>query len=318
MAGDLSVNAGAAVLVEAMVEDAERFRIGVSRGSRGERLIDAGARHLGGIEAGLRLATICMGGLGRVELTAARSNGGRWPWSIEVASSRPKIACLASQYAGWNLSHGSYMALGSGPARALARKEKLFEELDYKDEFTTATIVLETDAPPPVEIVDKLAHDCRVKPSDLNIIYAPTRSLAGGVQVVARVLEVALHAAHEAKFPLDRIVDGMGAAPISPPHPDFVTALGRTNDAIIYGGHVHLFVTGPANDARDLATALPSLSSRDYGEPFAQTFKRFQGDFYAIDPKLFSPAEIVVSAIDTGESFHGGAVNWDILDASFA
>ena len=47
-------------------------------------------------------------------------------------------------------------------------------------------------------------------------------------------------------FPLERIVDGMGAAPLAPPHPDFVTAMGRTNDAIIYGGQVHLFVTGPA------------------------------------------------------------------------
>lgn len=319
--GGMSVNANAEALVEAMAADAERLRIQVSRGGRGERLVDAGAACLGGIEAGLRLAEICMGGLGRVRL-CAKGGGSRWPWSIEVGSSRPKIACLASQYAGWNLSHGegrgAYHAMGSGPARAMARKEKLFEELGYGDRAATATIVLEADGPPPPEIVDKLARDCGVEASRLNILFAPTRSIAGSVQVVARVLEVALHAAHEAKFPLDRIVDGMGVAPLSPPHPEFVTALGRTNDAIIYGGQVQLFVTGPAEDASALATALPSLSSRDYGEPFAATFKRFKGDFYAIDPKLFSPAEVIVSAIETGQSFHGGAVNWDILDASFA
>jgi methenyltetrahydromethanopterin cyclohydrolase len=128
---------------------------------------------------------------------------------------------------------------------------------------------------------------------------------------------VALHKAFELGFPIDRVVDGMGAAPLSPPHPDFVTAMGRTNDAIIYAGTVHLFVTGSAEDARALADRLPSKGSRDYGRPFAEIFKRVKGDFYAIDPMLFSPAEVVVTAIETGESFRRGEVNADMLDASF-
>src|SRR4029077_14566419 len=95
------------------------------------------------------------------------------------------------------------------------------------------------------------------------------------------------------------------------------TAMGRTNDAIIYAGRVHLFVTGAASDARDLAQALPSEDSRDYGQPFAEIFKRFKGDFYAIDPMLFSPAEVIVTALDSGESFHKGHVDLKLLDASF-
>jgi methenyltetrahydromethanopterin cyclohydrolase len=138
------------------------------------------------------------------------------------------------------------------------------------------------------------------------------------VQVVARVLEVALHKAHELKFPLDRIVDGMGAAPLAPPHPDFVTAMGRTNDAIIYAGRVHLMVTGLASDARDLAMRLPSAGSRDHGRPFAEIFKGFKGDFYAIDPMLFSPAEVIVTAIDSGDSFRNGHLDLGLLDASFS
>ena len=158
------------------------------------------------------------------------------------------IACLASQYAGWRLSHGegkdAFFALGSGPARALAGKEPIFHDLAYRDNARVATLVIESARPPPSPVVEKIARDCGVAPERLTIIYAPTQSLAGAVQIVARVLEVALHKAHELKFPLDRIVDGMGAAPLAPPHPDFVTAMGRTNDAIIYGGRVHLFVTG--------------------------------------------------------------------------
>jgi methenyltetrahydromethanopterin cyclohydrolase len=317
----VSVNAKAAALVDRLKADAAELRIAVERGGLGETLIDAGNRRPGSIAAGLRLAEICMGGLGTIEIAPSASTP-RWPWTLVVRSSDPVTACLASQYAGWRLSHGegkdAFMALGSGPARALARKEPLFDLLDYRDSAMAATLVLESSRPPPAPLVRKVADDCRIEPEQLTIIYAPTQSLAGSVQISARVLEVALHKAHELKFPLGRIVEGLGAAPLAPPHPDMVTAMGRTNDAIIYAGRVHLFVTGPADAARALADRLPSEGSRDYGRPFLEIFRRFGGDFYAIDPMLFSPAEAIVTALDTGESFHKGRVDLSLLDASFA
>src|SRR5437588_499870 len=158
---------------------------------------------------------------------------------------------------------------------------------------------------------------CGFSPERLSFLYAPTQSLAGSVQVVARVLEVALHKTHELKFPLERIVEGLGAAPLSPPHPDFVIAMGRTNDAIIYGGRVHLFVTGPMGDARELADRLPSRRSRDYGRPFAEIFASFNRDFYAIDPMLFAPAAVIVTALESGESFQAGGLDPKLLDAAF-
>jgi methenyltetrahydromethanopterin cyclohydrolase len=312
----ISVNDGAGRLVDALVAEAARLEIGVETGSAGETLIDAGAHRRGGIEAGLRIAAICLGGLGEVAL-APDAKLPNWPWTISVRSSQPVIACLASQYAGWSLSHGKFFALGSGPVRALAQKEALFEELGYRDRSARATLVIESGQAPPPEVIAKVAGDCGLEPSALTVVYAPTQSLAGGAQVVARVLEVALHKAHALKFPLARIVDGMGAAPLSPPHPDFMTAMGRTNDAIIYGGRVHLMVTGPADDARALAEALPSGTSRDYGAPFKDVFKRFNGDFYAIDPMLFSPAQTLVTAIESGETFRAGAVDAKLVDVSF-
>jgi len=317
----LSVNRRAADLTAALRRDAALLNLGVARGRLGETLVDAGASRRGGVEAGLRIAEICMGGLGAVRL-APDSATPRWPWTITVGSPQPVIACLGSQYAGWRLAHGTgadaFFALGSGPARALARSEAVLNDIGYADEADEATLVIESDRPPPPEIVEKVARDCRVAPPALTVIFAPTQSLAGGAQVTARVLEVALHKAHELKFPLDRVVAGMGAAPLSPPHPDFVVAMGRTNDAIIYGGRVHLYVAGPAADAEALARALPSRASRDFGAPFAEVFKRFKGDFYAIDPMLFSPAEIIVTAIESGASFHAGSLHHELLDASFA
>jgi methenyltetrahydromethanopterin cyclohydrolase len=319
-AGAISVNARAATLVTELVADAATLRVAVSRGEFGETRIDAGASALGSIAAGLKIAEICMGGLGTVELIpSARTPN--WPWTLVTRSSDPVTACLASQYAGWKLAYGegkdAFFALASGPARALARTEAIFQELAYADSADSATLVLESPRPPPPPVVQKVVADCKVAPERLTIVYAPTQSLAGTTQIVARTLEVALHKTHELKFPLDRIVEGMGAAPLAPPHPKLVSAMGRTNDAIVYGGRVHLFVTGPANDAHALANELPSAGSRDYGRPFAEIFAAAKGDFYAIDPLLFSPAEVMITAIETGETFRKGEVDLKLLDASF-
>jgi methenyltetrahydromethanopterin cyclohydrolase len=303
-----------------MVKEAAELQIEVTRGDRGETIIDCGAHARGGIEAGLRMARICMGGLGEVDLMPSDPLP-RWPWHIVVRSSQPVTACLASQLAGWSLRHEEagkkFAALGSGPARALARKEPLFAELPHREIADRAILVMESDSAPPAAVLRKVAADCGVAPDRLTVLFAPVRSLAGSVQIVARVVEVALHKAHALRFPLDRILDVVGSAPLSPPHPDLTTSMGRTNDAIIFGGSVHLFVRGPAAEAASLADRLPSSASRDYGAPFAEVFKRFGGDFYAIDPMLFSPAEVAVTALESGETFRAGAVSAKLLDASF-
>lgn len=316
----LSVNSRATALAAKLIARADELKIGVTQGELGETLIDAGAHFSGSVEAGLAIAEICMGGLGAVSLFS-NAETPRWPWSVAVRSSHPVIACLASQYAGWRLADGegkgAYAALGSGPARALARTEAIYAELGYIDTAPEGVMVIEADRPPPRGLVARIALDCALDARQLTFIYAPTQSLAGGCQVAARSLEVALHKAHELKFPLERIVEGMGCAPLPPPHPNFVAAMGRTNDAIIYAGRAHLYVKGPAAEAKALAERLPSCNSRDFGRPFAEVFRRFKGDFYAIDPHLFSPAEVIVTALESGESFHGGGFDLKILDASF-
>ncbi len=315
MAYSSGLNDRAMALADAMIADAQNLRLAVSLGPLGETLVDAGGQALGGIEAGLQLARIAMAGLGSVDLGQADSAG---RFQVLVRSSQPVLACLASQYAGWALARDKFFALGSGPARALARREALFEHIAIDEKAARAVLVLESASPPPAALVAEIARDCGLAPSCLAIFHASTQSLAGSTQVVARVLEVALHKAHELKFPLERIVDGMGMAPLVPPHPDFITAMGRTNDAIIYGGRVHLFVSGPAEAARDLARAMPSSASGDHGQPFAEIFRRFGGDFYKIDPMLFSPAEVAVTALESGQTFRAGQVKDALLAPSFA
>jgi methenyltetrahydromethanopterin cyclohydrolase len=316
-----SVNAKAEPLVKALIAEAGALRVDVTQGRLGECRIDCGVRAVGGLEAGRRIAEICLGGLGRVSLETTEADTS-WPFMVTVHTAQPVLACLGSQYAGWSLSGEEggkkYSMLGSGPARALGSSEKLFDELGYRDRAESAVLVLEADCPPPSDLVEQVAKACKLRPERLTFIYAPTSSLAGTVQIAARCLEVALHKAHELHFPLDHIIDGIATAPLPPPAPDFVAAMGRTNDAIIYGGRAQLFVSSGAKEAKGLADNLPSLKSKDYGKPFADIFAAVKGDFYAIDRMLFSPAMVTVTSLKTGESFEGGRIDEAVLSRSFA
>lgn len=314
----LSVNAQAQPLVERLRREADALRIAVRRDDTGVCLVDAGIAAPGSVAAGLLIGEICMGGLGQVRLRAGADGG--WPSWLEVSSSQPVLACLASQYAGWSLAASKeetggkkFFALGSGPARALAVKEALFAELGYRDHADRGVLVLEVDRPPPRVVLDKVLRDCALAADALTVVLTPTTSPAGTTQVVARALEVALHKAHELGFTLANIVDGTASAPLPAPSPDAVQAMGRSNDAILYGGRAHLVVRGGDDAARDLALRLPSRNSRDFGRSFADIFAAVEYDFYKIDPALFAPAEVWVSNLDSGRSFHGGALEMGLL-----
>ncbi len=311
-----SVNALTNPLVEQLLSNAKDLRLGVERSVNGATIIDAGIDYDGGLEAGRLIAEICMGGLGHVSLQTSTTFS-HWPWMLSVHSNNPILSCLGSQYAGWSLAHEKFFSLGSGPGRALADREDLFKELGYKDQSNSACLVLESDKAPPIEVIEKVSRDTGVSIENLTFILTPTRSLAGTVQIVARVLEVAMHKIHTLHFPLDHVVDGMASAPVPPPSPDFLTGMGRTNDAILFGGHAHLFVKGSDDAAVALAKALPSNSSRDFGRPFAEVFKSVNMDFYKIDPMLFSPAAVTVTALESGNTFTGGALDAALIDQSF-
>jgi methenyltetrahydromethanopterin cyclohydrolase len=314
----LSVNRQAQPLVERLLREADALRVQVTRDAAGPCLVDAGIAVPGSVAAGLLIAEICMGGFGEVALTTRAVDG--WPTWLEVRSSQPVLACLASQYAGWSLAASKeetggkkFFALGSGPARALAVKEPLFAELGYRDAAAQGVLVLEVDRPPPAVVLQKVLRDCALEPEALTVVLTPTTSAAGTTQVVARVLEVALHKAHELGFALADIVDGVASAPLPAPSPDGVQAMGRTNDAILYGGRVQLSVRGSDEAALALAQRLPSRTAREFGRSFADIFQAVEYDFYKIDPALFAPAEAWVSNLDSGRTFHAGALDMDLL-----
>lgn len=312
----ISINRLSYELVTELKKNASKYRLKVSKNKKGTTIIDAGILAEGSLPAGIKISEICMGGLGSIKINSKKFSK-LINWNVDVSASHPVLACLASQYAGWSLSHGNFFSLGSGPARALAKREKIFEEINYTDNFSKTSIVLETNKVPPYPIIQKISNDCKIDEDQINIIIAPTTSMVGNIQVVARVLEVALHKAHELKFPLEKIVDGMGSAPIPPIAKDTLSGMGRTNDAIIYGGSIFLTIRGSGDEARKLAKELPSQNSKDFGIPFKEIFRKYEGDFYKIDGSLFSPARVSINSLESGETFHGGIIKTDLVEKSF-
>jgi methenyltetrahydromethanopterin cyclohydrolase len=224
---------------------------------------------------------------------------------------------MASQYAGWSISVDGFFAMGSGPLRAHARVEReLFEKLSYEEDAAHGVLVLETRTLPTDEVAAWVAQKARLTPSQLTFVVAPTASLAGGVQISARILETGLHKMETLGFDVRRVVSGMGTAPVPPVAKNDLRAIGRTNDCILYGGQARYTVRAADAELAELVPQLPASASRDYGTPFYDIFQRYQGDFYKIDPLLFSPAEVWLTSSESGRTFHAGHLNPEVLTAS--
>lgn len=311
----LTLNERALRVAEEMIARAFELRIEV-RNLGGARVLDCGIQAEGGLQAGLGLARVCLAGLGDVTLVAGDTAGIPCP-QVQVQSDQPVLACMASQYAGWQVAAGKFFAMGSGPMRAAYGKEDLFDHIPGREQTPVAVGTLETRKLPTEEVIAFLAEKLKMPADRLTLVAAPAASPAGTLQVVARSLETALHKLHELKFDLKQVVSGFGVAPLPPPAADELQAIGRTNDAILYGGRVSIWVRADDDQLAAVGPKVPSSASADHGAPFAAIFERYNRDFYKIDPMLFSPAAIVLHNLKTGKSHSFGKTEPDVLRKSF-
>jgi methenyltetrahydromethanopterin cyclohydrolase len=309
------VNKGALEVVKRILDEKESLDCRVQEEKDGSTIIDAGIHCQGSIELGQLIGEACLGGLGSVKLSKVYIDELELP-AVVVGTDYPKIATLASQYAGWTIKVGEFIAMGSGPARALARVERLYEELDYKDNAKKGVIVLETRTDPTEEVTSYIAEKCRIPTSNLYCIVVPTASIAGSVQISSRIVEVGMHKLHEIGFDPEKVRRGYGVAPIAPVANKDSRAMGVTNDCILYGGRTYYFVKSDEDNLQEIVEKVPSSTSDQYGQPFYDLFKSVGFDFYKIDPLLFSPAEITINHIETGKIYHAGELNPKVLKQS--
>ncbi len=285
----------------------------------GALVLDAGAAASGSTTAGLLMARLCLGDAAEVSFVPENADRLACDLSVMVRTDQPVLACLGGQYAGWPVQAGDYFAMGSGPMRMARGREPLLADLRLDETPQQAAGTLESDRLPDADVIAAIAEDCGLPPEQLALMVAPAGSLAGTTQVVARSVETALHKLHELKFDVRSIFSAIGIAPLAPPArpDDVVGGIGRTNDAILYGGRVTLWVDCPQAAIDDVIASVPSSASPDYGRPFAEIFKDYQYDFYRVDPHLFSPAVVQIINRRSGKAVRCGQINTDVLRASF-
>lgn len=313
----LSVNQMAWEKAQKFIDNPEFYGVTVSKSTAGATIIDAGVKAPGGFQAGKKLIELCMGGAGKAQLGFKTYGDLTFP-SVTISTDHPAIAALGSQFAGWRIKEGESIAIGSGPARALALKPKdIFEEIGYKDSSDKAVLTLESNNLPSDMLIEKVTGACNITAENLIVVVAPTASIAGLTQVVGRVVEVGIHKLRTLGLSPKVIRYALGFAPIPPLGTDFEVAMARTNDAILYGGTVYCTVDyDDEATLQKIISQAPSMMSKDYGKPFLQIFREADRDFYKIDHGLFAPAVLMINNAKTGRTFKAGQINPKVLSES--
>ena len=316
-APQLSVNHTAWPLVKKLCDDAERYGVAVKETKSGTTLIDAGIKARGGFLAGQIITEICLGGYGHAEIFYKQYKDLEIP-SIFVYTDHPVVATLGSQFGGWHINMGNYVAIGSGPARALALKPReIYEKINYRDKADVTVLVLETNMEPPENVITYISSQCGVTSDRLFLILVPTTTISGSTQISGRIVETGIHKLTKLGLDPKLIMHAWGYAPIAPVHPKFAEAMGRTNDAILYAGVTCYTIRyGDDEKLRELVNKASSSTSKSYGKPFFEIFKKVDYDFRRIDPDLFAPAVLIINNATTGNTFKAGSVNLEVFKRS--
>lgn len=317
----VSVNLEAKKTVDLMIRKANELNLAVDVLNNGSTIIDAGVNVTGSFKAGELYTKVCLGGLADVGISIPGDFSENFALpSVKIKTDFPAISTLGSQKAGWSVSVEDFFALGSGPARALALKPaETYKEIGYKDEADLAILTLEADRLPGVDVTEVIASESNVSPKNVYVLVAPTSSLVGSIQISGRVVENGTYKMLEfLHFDVNKVKHAAGIAPIAPVDPDGLKAMGKTNDAVLFGGRTYYYIESEeGDDVKSMAEKLPSSASAGYGKPFFDVFKEAEFDFYKIDKGMFAPAEVVINDLRTGEIFRTGYVNNELLMKSF-
>lgn len=278
-------------------------------------MLDFAPDGVGSLAGGLLLTQICLSNLAEVSIVPGSEDLSLN--RVQVVTDFPLEACIASQYAGWPFSHNKYFAMCSGPARIARGQEEILTSYQLTADQHQVVGVLETRQLPSDAEMEEFAKQCDVSPENVTLCVAPTASIPAAVQIVGRSVETTLHKLHELGFDLTQIKSACGVAPIPPIANDDLVALGWTNDSILYGADVQLWVRCEDRWLEEWGAKIPSESSSDFGRPFQEIFEMYQRDFYQIDKHLFSPARVTINNLDSGRSFVLGRIHTDILKQSF-
>ncbi len=299
----LSVNERAYSIVEDLMEFEEDYCVKVHELKNKATVIDCGVNAKGSYDAGMFFVQISMGGLAGVNVQLENVENISIPF-IYVYTDYPALACLGCQMAGWKIEMDGFEGFASGPARTLALKPReIFEVLDYEDDAEYAVVTFECNKLPNEEVAEQIALECDVDVSEVYMLVTKPDSLVGAIQIVGRVVEVALFKLKSLGYDVNKIRNAMGKCPI-PPICDKTSTI--ANDFIAYYGTVYI--------VSDLYSEIFESATFDKTAYYGKSFEEI-GDFFSLDPSVFAPAQIVLNAENRSKVF--GKLNPEFILKSF-
>lgn len=314
----VSINEEAVKVVKNVIKDAARLGVKINKLSNGTTILDMGINADGSWQAGIEFVKLNMGNLGMVDIVPYQV-GDLELSGVLVHSDQVVTSTIASQIAGWKITNGDNTIIGSGPARAQAIVESdyYFEMTDYRDQNDECVLCLQMEKLPDVNIANQVAKACGVTPENIYLVVAPSASLVGSIQVAARSVEQTVHKMFEHDFNLKNIKFAKGLAPIAPIINDETEAMGRINDALLYGGYSEFWVDCDDDEIIQVINHLVSGASDHCGEPFSKLYSEAENDFYKMDKNIHAMSKVKMHNMKTGKLFEAGTIHTDVIKESY-
>lgn len=313
----ISVNREAKKIVDIVIRDADVLGVAVSKLSNGTTVIDMGQKVKGSWLAAKYYSEITMGGLSEVSYETFELDGYLFP-AVCVKSSHPMLAGWVSQKHADPLPGAERQPILAGPAKALLNPpDASIAYAGYHDDSDVAVAPFQTSEPITVDTANWVAGVCHVDPKNLYILVAPSNSLVCAVQISARPIDNIMHRLHAEGFDIHNVSYASCKTPIAPLVADELTAMGRINDCMLYGGQVLVYLEGDDRQIEKMLPNLPTKASTEYGKTFKQIFVEHDCNFHIIDLRIFSVALIQINNMVSGNCYSSGQLDMDMLRKSF-
>lgn len=315
-----SLNEAAMEIISPILDDPTRYGALITKSSGGATIVDMGIEADGSWLGAKMYVEAAHGGMAELTYGRMRIKDLDLP-SANVMIDNPMLSVIGCEAGAWSLGEGEYAPVASGPVRAKARVDRWAQRVDYEDPSDYVLMQMQTRRMPDDETLEFVAESCGIPMANLTVIVAPSASLVGSVQVGSRAFEqCVISLARNSSFDISTIVYGYGSAPVAPVIKDEVLAMGRINDALVYGGSGGMWLRHRDDEeVRRAAEGLPFSvqAGDDYGKGYAEIYAAYGHSLFDIPARLDSPAKIMMSNMLTGSVFTAGAIDEDAIYRSF-
>lgn len=315
-----SINDEALEIISPILDAPEHYQAKIIKSDIGATIIDMGLSVDGSWRGGKLWVLAAHGGMADVNYGRMSILDLELP-TVDVMVDDPMLSVVACQAGAWKLGKGEFSPVGSGPARLKARADRFARLVEYEDPSNHALLQLQMNRLPDDATLQFVADACGIPASNLVVMVAPSASIVGTIQVVGRSFEQAIISlGRNTDFDLSTCAYGYGRAPIPPVINDEVLAMGRINDALVYGSFTSMWVRYPDDDELRQITNNMSFSNQageDYGKGYAEIYDTYGRSLFNIPARLDSPAKIMMTNLLTGKVTIAGRIDEKQLYDSF-